>query len=57
MWGNVVLGGGSCKNHVRLSMFDDSIETGKYRWANNWCMLYWIVRFWHKTAEMYFLGI
>ena len=58
MWGNAVRGGGTCKNPVRLSMYDDPMGTVEYMWVNIRCMLEdWIVGFCNKNAEMHYLGI
>ena len=39
MWGNVIRGGGTCKNPVRLSIQDGPMETVAYIWASIQCML------------------
>ena len=57
MWGNAVRGGGTCKNPVRLSMYNGPMETVECMWVNIWCMLDWIIGFGHKTAEIHFLGM
>ena len=49
--GKRCLKGGTFKNPVRLSMYDDPMETIEYMWVNIWCMQDWIVGFCHKTAE------
>ena len=55
--GEMLVGGGTCKNPVRLFMQDGSMETVEYMWVNIGCMLDWIIVFGHKTAEIHFFGI
>ena len=52
----MVEGGGVCENPLRSSLIDGPMETVEYKWINIWCMLDWIIRFYQKTAEIYFLG-
>ena len=39
---------------MRLPMNDGAIETVEYMWVGIWCMLDWIIRLRHKTAEIHF---
>ena len=39
MWGNAVIGGGTCKNPMRLSIQDGPMEAVEYMYVNIWCML------------------
>ena len=39
MWRDVFRRRGTCRNHVRLSMYDDPMETVEYVWVNIRCML------------------
>ena len=34
-----------------------AMETVEYMWVDIWCMLHWIKRLCHKTAEMHFAGM
>ena len=47
----------SCKNPVRLLMYDGPMKIIKYMWLNIWFMLDWIVGFCHKTAKMHLICI
>ena len=53
MWENAIWGGGTCKNTMRLSIYDGPLDTVKYTWVIIWCMLYWIFGFCHKTSFAY----
>ena len=33
-------------------MNDGAMETAECMWVNTWCMLDWIIGFFHKTAEL-----
>ena len=39
-----------------LYRYDGLTETVECMGTNIWCMLDWIVEFYHKTAEIHFLG-
>ena len=38
-------------------MYDGHMETAEHMWISIRCMLDWIIRFYHKTPEIHFLGI
>ena len=57
IWGNFIWGGWACENQVGLSMYDGHMETVEHMCMSIKCMLDCIIGFYHKTAEMHFLGI
>ena len=44
--------GGARKIPMRIHMNDGAMETVECMWVNTWCMLDWIIGFFHKTAEL-----
>ena len=51
------LEGKVCEIPVRPPMNDGAMETVECIWVYIWCMLDWVIRLCHKTAEIYFPGM
>ena len=54
--GKSCLRGRAHKNPMGLYRYDGPTETVECMGTNIRCMLDWIVEFYHKTAEIHFLG-